>query len=331
MNDGWAEYLEPEGLGEFYASEEWHMLLAEQRHAIAESERLVKAGQLRQRWGWVKEHVRERVEDAFDEAVSIYLDGAINITAMAVVCHKFVSGTRFSDKEMAALTKLIPAISHVDGTHLSVSLYRWIDWNRTELDEIIEDGGYDLIEPNTDTYEWMLAEGWSRHFERDLEAHWTRQAQARTPLQYEWVPNSVVNELRVSGSSVKVRKSENGQAEIAIWASTFMGAADVAYNLAYFKAVCQELPMPEVLAVAERERQAHRWQPNRVVISADVRGLVMSDQTFLRWNEAATSVGKLVIPASRKEGLLDIMRRVYMRANGERTHIATVGKVIAGL
>jgi hypothetical protein len=161
---------------------------------------------------------------------------------------------------MVRLTKFIPGKSHVDGTNLGVSLYRWINWNRTELDEIIEDGGYDLIEPNTDTYEWMLAETWSRHFERKLEAHWTRQAQARTPLQYEWVPNSVASELRVAGS-VKVRKSENGQSEIAIWASTFMGGADVAYNLAYFKAVCQELPTPEVLAVAERERQSHRWQP----------------------------------------------------------------------
>jgi len=331
VNDGWAEYLEPEGLGEFYASEAWHILLAEQRYAIAESERLVKAGQLRRRWGWVKEYLRQRVEDAFDEAVSIYLDGAMNITAMAVVCHKFVSGTRFSEEEMAALTKLIPAISHVDGTHLGVSLYRWIDWNRTELDEIIEDGGYDLIEPNTDSYEWYLADQWSAHFERQYEQHWTRQAQARTPLQYEWVPNSVVNELRVSGSIVKVRKSDNGQAEIAIWASTFMGKADVAYNMAYFKAVCQELPMLEVLAVAERERQAHRWQPNRVVVSADVRGLVMSDRSFLRWKEAAASVGKLVIPAGRKEGLLDMMRRVYVRANGERQHIAVVGKVIAGL
>jgi hypothetical protein len=176
-----------------------------------------------------------------------------------------------------------------------------------------------------------VAEQWSRHFERKLEAHWTQQAQARTPLGYEWVPNSVVNELRVAGSSVKVRKSENGQAEIAIWASTFMGGADVAYNLAYFKAVCQELPMPEVLAVAERERQAHRWQPNRVMISATPEGVILADRSFLRWNEAAASVGKLVIPTGRKEGLLDMMRRVYVRANGERQHIAAVGKAIAGL
>jgi hypothetical protein len=110
-----------------------------------------------------------------------------------------------------------------------------------------------------------------------------------------------------------------------------MGAADVAYNMAYFKAVCQELPMPDVRAYAERQRQAHRWQPNRVAISADERGLIMSDRSFLRWNEAAASVGKLVIPTGRKEGLLDMMRRVYVRANGERPHIAAVGKVIAGL
>jgi hypothetical protein len=28
---------------------------------------------------------------------------------------------------------------------------------------------------------------------------------------------------------------------------------------------------------------------------------------------------------------LDMLRRVYVRANGERPHIAAVGKVIAGL
>jgi hypothetical protein len=68
-----------------------------------------------------------------------------------------------------------------------------------------------------------------------------------------------------------------------------------------------------------------------LVVSADVRGLDISDRSFLRWNEAAASVGKLVIPTGRKEGLLAMMRRVYVRANGERPHITAVGKAIAGL
>jgi len=238
---------------------------------------------------------------------------------------------------LAKLTESIeiPAISHVDGTDLGVSLYRWIDWNREELDEVLEDGENGFFEPPYDNHEWYLADQWSAHFERQYEEHWTRQAKTRAPLKWEWVPNFVVDELRSSGS-VKVRKSENGQSEIAIWASTYMGAADVAYNLAYFKAVCQELPMPGVLAVAERERQAHRrspagWQPNRVMVSADAGGVYMADRSFLRWNEAAASVSKLVIPDGRKDGLLAMMRRVYVRANGERPHIAAVGKAIAGL
>ena len=90
----------------------------------------------------------------------------------------------------------------------------------------------------------------------------------------------MVDELR-STDKVKVRKTQNGQAEIAIWASTFMGGADVAYNRAYFKAVTMELPMSDVRANAERQRQAHRWQPNRVAVSADARGLIMSDRSLL--------------------------------------------------
>jgi hypothetical protein len=88
--------------------------------------------------------------------------------------------------------------------------------------------------------------------------------------------------------------------------------------------------MPEVLAVAERERQAQRWQPNRVMISADEKGVYLADRSFLRWNEAAASVGKLVIPTGRKEGLLDIVRRVYTQANGDRQYIARVGQFIRG-
>ena len=136
----------------------------------------------------------------------------------------------------------------------------------------------------------------------------------------------MVDELR-STDKVKVRKTQNGQAEIAIWTSTFMGGADVAY----FEAVAMELPMPDVRAYAERQRQAHRWQPNRVMISADEKGVYLADRSFLRRKEAAASVGKLVIPDGRKEGLLAMTRRVYASANGERPHIAMVGRAIAGL
>ena len=46
----------------------------------------------------------------------------------------------------------------------------------------------------------------------------------------------------------------------------------MAYNLAYFKAVCAELPMPDVLAAANSARKEYRWVPNALmVVSADQR------------------------------------------------------------
>ena len=36
----------------------------------------------------------------------------------------------------------VPAISHVAGRALGVSLYHWMDWYREEIDEIIE-GSWD--------------------------------------------------------------------------------------------------------------------------------------------------------------------------------------------
>lgn len=89
--------------------------------------------------------------------------------------------------------------------------------------------------------------------------------------------------------------------------------------------------MPEVLAAANSARREYKWVPNQVVVSADRRELVMSDDTFLRWNQAARQVGRLTVQPGRQEGLLDALRRVYVRANGERPHIARVGKAIAGL
>jgi hypothetical protein len=67
------------------------------------------------------------------------------------------------------------------------------------------------------------------------------------------------------------------------------------------------------------------------MISATSEGVILADRSFLRWNEAAASVGKLVIPTGRKDGLFAMMHRAYVRANEERQHIAAVGKAIAGL
>jgi hypothetical protein len=111
----------------------------------------------------------------------------------------------------------------------------------------------------------------------------------------------VVEGLRRSGANVKVRRQEGDKSEIAIWASAWMGGPDGACNLGYFQAVCAEMPVPDVLTAANRARKEYRWVPypysgptgELLVVSADARGLVMSNDAFLRWNEAAEQAGKL--------------------------------------
>jgi hypothetical protein len=297
--EGWAEYLEPVGMPEFYGSAEWKWLRARTSRAIQEADELGAS----EKWSHVAGLIRPAVEEAFDAAVKLYLDGHINTVSMALIVHKFVSATRFSREEMVRLTRLIPGKSHVDGTDLGVSLFKWMGWYQEELDEVLEDAWEGDWSPRFASEEAYVAEEWAGHFESQMETHWVRQAKARTPA------------LEEEGKK--------------LWASCFAGLGDVAYNLAYFRAVAADLPMPEVLAAANNARKEHKWVPNLVVVSADQRGLVMSDDTFLRWNQAAEQVGRLTVQPGRQEGLLAKMRRVYARANGDRPHIAAVGKVIA--
>ena len=233
-----------------------------------------------------------------------YLFGAINSVAMALVVHKLVSGTRFSREEMAGLTRKLPASSHVDGTPLGVSFYRWMQDYREELDDLLEDGADFESATCTPAQEHAVAGEWWATFERQIEAHWTEQARQRKPVLVE-----------------------NGQ---KIWASQFTGAGDVAYNLAYLKAVSMGLTRPEVLKVAENARdRARTWRPNEVVVNATLAGLVTSRNTVIRWQKAPAMIGQMTV--KDKEGLLATMRNLYRRANGERPHIAAVGKAIAGL
>jgi hypothetical protein len=159
---------------------------------------------------------------------------------MALIVHKFVSATRFTREEMVRLTKLIPGKSHVDGTDLGVSLYQWMGWYQEELDEVHEDGWEGDWSPRFASDESYVAEEWADHFEKQMEALWARRAKARTPAL-----------------------EEGGQ---KLWASCFAGLGDVAYNLAYFRAVCAELPMPEVLAAANSARNEYKWVPNTLMV-----------------------------------------------------------------
>jgi len=156
--------------------------------------------------------------------------------------------------------------------------------------------------------EQRIADQWAAHFEKELEEHWTAQAKVRKPVL-----------------------TENGR---KIWAGTWANAGDVAYNLAYLKAVAMGHTKSEVVAAAEKARNGTRkpkWVPNEyLAVGATEKGLVLADKSVLSWRSASRSVGHIEVVLGQKEGLLDVMRRVYVRANGERAHIAAVGKAIAG-
>jgi hypothetical protein len=68
-----------------------------------------------------------------------------------------------------------------------------------------------------------------------------------------------------------------------------------------------------------------------LIVGASDKGVILVDQTTTPWVQAAKLIGKLKVEASRKENLLDRMRRIYVGANGARPHIATVGKATVAL
>jgi hypothetical protein len=117
-----------------------------------------------------------------------------------------------------------------------------------------------------------------------------------------------------------------------IRASPFTGQRDVAYDLAYLRAVGMGLTRPEVLKAPEGARDnTPKWQAILLAVGATEKGLVLSDKSVLSWRLASRSVGCIQVRSGGKEGLLDVMRRVYGQANGERPYVAAVGKAIAGL
>lgn len=189
------------------------------------------------------------------------------------------------------------------------------------MDGIVEEGVSQDWSPVWPWEEQKVANEWADHFERELEAHWTAQAQARKPVL-----------------------SENG---VKVWASAWISAADVAYNLTYLRSVAMGFTKAEVIAAADKARddaKRPKWVPNPqrkgyLVVDANQNGVILADKTMLPWVQAAKVAGKLNVESSRKERLLDRMRRVYMGANtcpttgadGGRSHIAQVGKAIAAL
>jgi hypothetical protein len=209
---------------------------------------------------------------------------------------------------LVAKTNKVPWYSHVDRSLIG-NLYQFMDQFEGELDEIETDM---VIERGDVVWPWeeqRVADQWTAHFEKKLEAHWTAQAKARMKVLVE-----------------------NGQ---KIWAGTWTNTGDVAYNLAYLKAVAMGHTKSEVVAAAEKARNGARkpkWVPNEyLAVGATEKGLVLADKSVLSWRSASRSVGRIKVGSGRKECLLDAMRRVYVRANGERPHIAAVGKAIAGL
>ena len=101
------------------------------------------------------------------------------------------------------------------------------------------------------------------------------------------------------------------------------------------------LTKAEVVKVAEKARdeaKGPRWLPNPqwrpseyLVIGANHKGVILADRTVMPWVQAAKVAGKLRVEKARKDGLLEVMRRVYVQVRGCRPQIATVGKAIAAL
>jgi hypothetical protein len=274
-NEGWAEYLQPEGIA-------W----------------------VKSMITWLEKQPEPSVEWVFDLAVENYKGGDLNVVALALLVRELsVFGDSLVEK-----TKKVPWYSHVDRSLIG-NLYQFMDQFEGELDEIetdLDTEGRSVVWP---WEEQRIADQWATHFEKELEEHWTQQAKQRKPVLVE-----------------------SGQ---KIWAGTWTNAGDVAYNLAYLKAVAMGHTKSEVVAAAEKARDGARkpeWVPNEyLAIGATEKGLVLSDKSVLSWRSASRSVGRIKVGSGRKEGLLNAMRRLYVRANGERPHIAAVGKAIAGL
>jgi hypothetical protein len=247
------------------------------------------------------------VEWVFDLGVENYLGGDLNVVALALLVRE-LSVFAESKAELAKKARNVPWYSHVDRSLIG-NLYQFMADFEGELDEIETDmvsEGRDVIWP---WEEQRVADEWAAHFEKELEAHWTAQAKQRRPVLVE-----------------------NGQ---KIWASAWTGMPDVAYNLAYFQAVTSGFTRQEVQKAAEEARdriKKLKWVPNPyLVIGANEKGVMLSDNTTMPWVQAAKVASKLSVEAGRKEGLLDRMRRMYAQAIEEQPYISTVGKAIAGL
>jgi hypothetical protein len=253
---------------------------------------------------WLEKQPEPAVEWVFDLAVENYKGGELNVVAMALLVREL---SVFADT-LVEKTKKVPWYSHVDRSLIG-NLYQFMDQFEGELDKIETDA---VIEGRSVVWPWeeqRIADQWATYFEKELEAHWTEQAKQRKPVLVE-----------------------NGQ---KIWAGTWTNAGDVAYNLAYLKAVAMGHTKSEVVAAAEKARNGARkpnWVPNEYsAIGATEKGLVLSDKSVLSWRSASRSVGRIKVRSNGKEGLLAQMRSIYVRANGERPYIAVVGKAITGL
>jgi hypothetical protein len=113
--------------------------------------------------------------------------------------------------------------------------------------------------------------------------------------------------------------------------------------VAYLRSVEMGLTKNEMLKAAEKARGGAKqpkkpaWVPNPqggpageyLVVGASDRGVILADQTTMPWVQAAKLTGRLRVEASRRESLLDKMRRIYVQANGDRPQIAMVGKALA--
>jgi hypothetical protein len=320
MAENWAEYLEPVGLGEFYASTDWQALRQAYQEVFSMADELVRywapnapdslvwhSGSdeydytclnPQQRWAFIVEHIRPYLEDAWETAIYLYTkDQALNAVGLAMIVHRFVSATRFSREEMVTMTKAVPWLSHVDWTPQGRSFFEFMVHYQDELDELIEDGGTEIVTPSG-AEEQRTVDTWAAKFEAELEEHWKYQAMLRKPVEVE-----------------------NG---VKIWAGTWTGIGDVAYNLAYLQAV-SVLNKAEAEAAATYAKTHARWAANDAwVVGANDAGLVMSNKTTVPWLKAANGA-RLPVPHGQKEGVLKSMRSLWVTQIANRPAIEAVG------
>jgi hypothetical protein len=319
----WMETLEPKGIGEFYRSYEWQALHHATQTAICEADQSIKnyyhtGGDIgfppSAKWTYVRAQIHSAVVDAWDTAVRLYKERAMNATAMAMISHRLTTGTRFKEEEMAALVEELPWISVASGAEVPVAtLGDFIETFKEELEDLAEDGWNGDWSPRFPNEEQEVADVFAEAFENRMIAHWRAQA-----AMHKRVP------------------VEDG---VKIWSAVWNGERDVQWNIEMQRAIIEEGMTKEAAKAHVAHRMKERaktqtWHANAYqVVGVESRGLKLADDSILSWSSAARSLGRLSV--ENKDSLVTRLRQIWVAAKDDpalanaRPHIAQIGKFFA--